>query len=150
MVGAGLRSSQWLPTWVLLANALPTAVRGRVLAGAVAATGIGSGIAAAAVAPLRADRVAAEVLVVVLAGVAAASLATLVDTVAELRRTQQDLARAAVVDERERFARDLHDLLGHTLSVVVVKPRRCVAWRRATRRPPPATPRTSRRSGDGP
>ena len=121
VVGAGLRSSQWLPTWVLLANALPTAVRGRVLAGAVAATGIGSGIAAAAVAPLRADRVAAEVLVVVLAGVAAASLATLVDTVAELRRTQQDLARAAVVDERERFARDLHDLLGHTLSVVVVK-----------------------------
>ena len=41
--------------------------------------------------------------------------------VAELAATREELARVAVVHERERFSRDLHDLLGHTLSVVVVK-----------------------------
>ena len=39
----------------------------------------------------------------------------------ELRETREELARSAVAEERLRFARDLHDLLGHTLSLVVVK-----------------------------
>jgi two-component system sensor histidine kinase DesK len=39
----------------------------------------------------------------------------------ELRRTREELARTAVSEERLRFARDLHDLLGHTLSVMVIK-----------------------------
>jgi two-component system, NarL family, sensor histidine kinase DesK len=38
-----------------------------------------------------------------------------------LRLAQAELARTAVADERLRFARDLHDILGHTLSVIVVK-----------------------------
>ena len=40
------------------------------------------------------------------------------------RRAQQaraELARTAVAAERERFARDLHDLLGHSLSVIAIK-----------------------------
>lgn len=41
--------------------------------------------------------------------------------IAELRRTREALAEAAVAEERLRFSRDLHDLLGHTLSVIVVK-----------------------------
>lgn len=40
---------------------------------------------------------------------------------AELRRTQSEMAQLARVAERERIARDLHDLLGHTLSAIVVK-----------------------------
>jgi two-component system sensor histidine kinase DesK len=39
----------------------------------------------------------------------------------QLRETQAELARSAVEQERLRFSRDLHDLLGHTLSLVVVK-----------------------------
>jgi two-component system, NarL family, sensor histidine kinase DesK len=39
----------------------------------------------------------------------------------ELRRTRGELARSAVEQERLRFARDLHDLLGHSLSLIVVK-----------------------------
>jgi two-component system sensor histidine kinase DesK len=39
----------------------------------------------------------------------------------ELRATRQQLAESAVAEERLRFSRDLHDLLGHTLSVMVVK-----------------------------
>ena len=38
-----------------------------------------------------------------------------------LRNTQAELARAAVAEERLRFARDLHELLGHTLTLIVVK-----------------------------
>jgi two-component system sensor histidine kinase DesK len=34
---------------------------------------------------------------------------------------REELARRAVEKERLRFSRDLHDLLGHTLSVIVVK-----------------------------
>lgn len=38
-----------------------------------------------------------------------------------LRRSQAEVERMAQVAERERIARDLHDLLGHTLSVVTLK-----------------------------
>ncbi|MGJ7903806.1 sensor histidine kinase [Lysobacter sp. 1R34A] len=40
---------------------------------------------------------------------------------AELRLTQDEVKRLASLAERERIGRDLHDLLGHTLSVVVLK-----------------------------
>ncbi|MGI8714334.1 MAG: sensor histidine kinase [Solirubrobacteraceae bacterium] len=39
----------------------------------------------------------------------------------ELSQARAELARTAVAAERERFARDLHDLLGHTLSVITIK-----------------------------
>ncbi len=39
----------------------------------------------------------------------------------ELRRARQEIARLAVSEERLRFARDLHDLLGHTLSLIALK-----------------------------
>jgi two-component system, NarL family, sensor histidine kinase DesK len=40
---------------------------------------------------------------------------------AKLRLAQAEVERLAKLAERERIARDLHDLLGHTLSVVVLK-----------------------------
>ncbi len=39
----------------------------------------------------------------------------------ELSHARAELARLAVAEERERFARDLHDLLGHSLSVIALK-----------------------------
>jgi two-component system, NarL family, sensor histidine kinase DesK len=39
----------------------------------------------------------------------------------ELCEARSELARTAVAAERERFARDLHDLLGHSLSVIAIK-----------------------------
>jgi two-component system sensor histidine kinase DesK len=41
--------------------------------------------------------------------------------IGELRSAQAELARRAVSEERLRLARDLHDLLGHTLSLIVLK-----------------------------
>jgi two-component system sensor histidine kinase DesK len=39
----------------------------------------------------------------------------------ELADARAELAETAVAAERERFARDLHDLLGHSLSVIAIK-----------------------------
>jgi two-component system sensor histidine kinase DesK len=40
---------------------------------------------------------------------------------AELRLSQSEVRRLATLAERERIGRDLHDLLGHTLSLVAIK-----------------------------
>jgi two-component system, NarL family, sensor histidine kinase DesK len=40
---------------------------------------------------------------------------------ARLRLAQDEIAHLAKVAERERIARDLHDLLGHTLSLIILK-----------------------------
>lgn len=61
------------------------------------------------------------VVLVFLSGLGNFVVHRLVAVIAELDATREELARAAVVHERLRFSRDLHDLLGHTLSVVIVK-----------------------------
>lgn len=43
------------------------------------------------------------------------------EVVTALRRTRADLARTAVAEERLRIARDVHDLLGHSLSLITLK-----------------------------
>jgi two-component system, NarL family, sensor histidine kinase DesK len=45
----------------------------------------------------------------------------LVSVNAELLEAREELARSAVAEERMRFARDLHDLLGHSLSLIALK-----------------------------
>ena len=40
---------------------------------------------------------------------------------ADLLRAREENARLAVAEERNRFARDLHDILGHSLTVITVK-----------------------------
>jgi two-component system sensor histidine kinase DesK len=48
-------------------------------------------------------------------------LARLSDALRELHAVRNELARQAVMEERLRLARDLHDLLGHTLSMIALK-----------------------------
>jgi len=55
---------------------------------------------------------------------------------AELRLSQDEVRRLAVLNERERIGRDLHDLLGHTLSLITLKSE--LARRRALADPPRA------------
>jgi two-component system sensor histidine kinase DesK len=54
-------------------------------------------------------------------GLWATAFVSQVSTVAELRAAREELARLAVAEERLRFARDLHDLLGHSLSLITLK-----------------------------
>ena len=42
-------------------------------------------------------------------------------TTGKLLRAQEEIERLAALAERERIARDMHDVLGHTLSVIVLK-----------------------------
>jgi two-component system sensor histidine kinase DesK len=55
---------------------------------------------------------------------------------ARLKLTQKEVERLAQLAERERIARDLHDLLGHTLSLITLKAE--LAAKLADRDPPRA------------
>ncbi|MGP3987947.1 sensor histidine kinase [Streptomyces sp. 3N207] len=48
-------------------------------------------------------------------------LTKLSEIVIQLRAAQQEIARLAVEEERLRFARDLHDLLGYSLSAITLR-----------------------------
>jgi two-component system sensor histidine kinase DesK len=56
-----------------------------------------------------------------LIGIGMIAVNRLVVTVRELRSAREEIARLAVAEERLRFARDLHDLLGHSLSLITLK-----------------------------
>lgn len=54
-------------------------------------------------------------------GVDMIGLARLAGALRELHAARDELAHQAVTEERLRLARDLHDLLGHTLSMIALK-----------------------------
>ncbi len=58
---------------------------------------------------------------VLLASFAMFGVSRLAQRNAELQAAQQEIRRLAVAEERARTARDLHDILGHSLTVVAVK-----------------------------
>ncbi|MFE3886814.1 sensor histidine kinase [Streptomyces lydicus] len=60
----------------------------------------------------------------VLVGLILFAVVRLANQVRDVHALQMDLAQLAVTKERLRFARDLHDLLGHTLSSTSVKAER--------------------------
>ncbi|WP_051299440.1 sensor histidine kinase [Arthrobacter castelli] len=93
-----------------LRHVLPVIVVISLFAAAVVGIVVGSFASAAGAAVLT-----------FLAGLGNFVIHRLASAIAELDATRSELARAAIVAERARFARDLHDLLGHTLSVIVVK-----------------------------
>jgi two-component system sensor histidine kinase DesK len=98
----GVVRSRWSPALVVLVAAAATVVlhsQGTTWSSAFWETGLST----------------------LLAGLLTYAFSRLIAVIAELRRTREELAKAAVSQERLRFSRDLHDLLGHTLSVIVVK-----------------------------
>jgi two-component system sensor histidine kinase DesK len=54
-------------------------------------------------------------------GLDIAGFARLASALSELHAARRELARLAVIEERMRMARDLHDLLGHNLSLITLK-----------------------------
>jgi two-component system sensor histidine kinase DesK len=64
------------------------------------------------------DDVAFQIMV---AGLAIWGIGRVVQRNAQLAAAREEIAQLAVANERNRFARDLHDLLGHSLTVMSVK-----------------------------
>ncbi|MEU9044169.1 MULTISPECIES: histidine kinase [unclassified Kitasatospora] len=67
------------------------------------------------------DNIATFALSGFLSGVAMTGLQRLVATMKELREARAAVAHLAASEERLRLARDLHDLLGHSLSLITLK-----------------------------
>ncbi|MGW3072907.1 sensor histidine kinase [Kitasatospora sp. NPDC001132] len=67
------------------------------------------------------DNVSTFALSAFLSGVAMTGLQRLVATMKELREARAAVAHLAASEERLRLARDLHDLLGHSLSLITLK-----------------------------
>ncbi|MCX4880451.1 sensor histidine kinase [Streptomyces sp. NBC_00847] len=108
----------WLYFFPLLGLATGAVVRGPWLGKA----GLGLTALAAAVSVFRAGWDAVNVAYgTFLSTMVTAAILSLSEAVRELRAAREELARRAVEEERLRFSRDLHDLLGHTMSVIVVK-----------------------------
>ncbi|WP_256838098.1 sensor histidine kinase [Ornithinimicrobium faecis] len=104
----------------LLAIAAAVVLPPRIVPAVVVLIGLTSG-AGALVAGWGWGVVSWLTITTVLSGMGTFVVHRLGATIGELNRTRQQLAEAAVSAERMRFSRDLHDLLGHTLSVIVVK-----------------------------
>ncbi|MGW2371336.1 sensor histidine kinase [Kitasatospora sp. NPDC001683] len=67
------------------------------------------------------DNITTFALSAFLSGVAMTGLQRLVATMKELREARAVVAHLAASEERLRLARDLHDLLGHSLSLITLK-----------------------------
>jgi two-component system sensor histidine kinase DesK len=107
---------------VLLALSVTVPTRPLVAGAAV------TGVLAGAVALAEGNPAAAAVVVGTSIGVAAGFFVTafrfsvwILDVVLEMERTRGVQAQLAVAEERLRFARDLHDVMGRNLSAIAVK-----------------------------
>ncbi|WP_327680379.1 sensor histidine kinase [Kitasatospora sp. NBC_00458] len=83
------------------------------MAGLTAVVGVADGVPAGDILTIA--------LTAFLAGAAMTGLQRLVATMRELREARAAVAHLAASEERLRLARDLHDLLGHSLSLITLK-----------------------------
>lgn len=110
----------WSPMFVFCATAMAAIApldRGPLAILAV----IGTYVATASLAGIGADETTGMVLTIGGLGFMVFSFAKLQHTIYELRRARAEIAELAISEERLRIARDLHDLLGHNLSLLALK-----------------------------
>ncbi len=117
VVGDG--PQRWAPLFIFVSAIIGVRIPLPWAAYGIAACTI---VAAAALAPTApADNTLAVALQALALGTLTVGMRRLRATIVELHEAREQLARLAVTEERLRFARDLHDLLGHSLSVIALK-----------------------------
>ncbi|MGV9309562.1 histidine kinase [Nonomuraea sp. NPDC003727] len=102
LAGPLLLAFRWSLAWPLVA----------LVIGAVAAIGVRLGLPV----PVTVNYAVSTLVT----GLVVYGLLRLAQVVRELEEAKADLARSAVVEERLRAARDLHDLLGHSLAAILL------------------------------
>ena len=110
--------TDWLGLFVYVSVSCGLALPLRAAYWAIPAT---TALMAAVGAWVDVDEVSGLALLTLLIGFAMTSVSQLVRTTVELRRARATVARLAANEERLRLARDLHDLLGHSLSLITLK-----------------------------
>ncbi|MGW1748053.1 sensor histidine kinase [Streptomyces sp. NPDC002092] len=115
---AGGYGDSWLLFFPLLGLATGAALRGEYLRWSGSAIAVLAGLVSAVHDGWNGLNIAYATWI---STMVTAAILTLSEAVRELRAAREKLAHQAVEKERLRFSRDLHDLLGHTLSVIVVK-----------------------------
>ncbi|MDL4814459.1 sensor histidine kinase [Actinomadura opuntiae] len=115
-----LLGEAWLGVAGFLVGTLLVGVSRKFAVPLTAATMAGVGVGAWALGLGTAD-VANYVISTLVTGLVVYGLVRLAWLVRDLRAAGEELARAATVQERLRAARDLHDLLGHSLAAILLK-----------------------------
>jgi two-component system sensor histidine kinase DesK len=116
-VGGG----NWLPILAITAAACGRFSASVWPATAGAVIGVAAGLTMAVRMHAPEGQVGTVLLLPPLAAFFAYSAGSRLETLHTLRRTRAELARIAVSEERLRIARDMHDLLGHSLSLITLK-----------------------------
>jgi two-component system sensor histidine kinase DesK len=119
LLAAGAPSS-FVALFVYFVAAIGMLLPPRVGVPVIAATALGVGLAGWWHGDSR-GAIAATVLTIVSIGALMSAFGRIARANRELHATREELARLAVSEERLRIARDLHDLLGHSLSVIALK-----------------------------
>ncbi|WP_123809723.1 sensor histidine kinase [Micromonospora globispora] len=124
LLGLGLAGipgtgGDWLTTLVFVAAAGVFLLPSRQALVVVALAALTPPVTAALVPGWEAE--GTVVFAVLLASFAMFGVTRLTQRNSELQAAQQEIRRLAVAEERARTARDLHDILGHSLTVVAVK-----------------------------
>jgi len=118
-LGVGDDPKRWAPLFIFVSAVVGVRVALPWAAYGIAACTVVSAAVLTSTAPIdKTLTIAIETLAV---GALMVGMGRLRATISELQEAREQLARMAVTEERLRFARDLHDLLGHSLSVIALK-----------------------------
>lgn len=110
---------RWAPLFIFVSAVIGVRVALPWAAYGITGCAVVAAVALAPVAPGdKTVTIAVETLAI---GALTVGMGRLRATITELQDARAQLARMAVTEERLRFARDLHDLLGHSLSVIALK-----------------------------
>ena len=110
---------RWAPLFIFVSAVIGVRVALPWAAYCIAACTVLSASVLASTAP--ADKTLTIAIETLAVGALMVGMGRLRATITELQEAREQLARMAVTEERLRFARDLHDLLGHSLSVIALK-----------------------------